>query len=181
VSASDRQVSLLRGINVGGNNRIPMAGLRRLYEGLGATDVTTHLQSGNVVFGHAMSPDRFSTKVEEAIENQLGLHIRVLGRDRPQMARIAADPVFPTADPAHYIVLFLSGTPAAAGVRSLIEAAGPDERLEAVGDELHIDYGQGVGRSKLTAPLLDRLLGVVGTGRNWRTVSRLAKLVDAPD
>ncbi|HZL32586.1 MAG TPA: DUF1697 domain-containing protein, partial [Verrucomicrobiae bacterium] len=77
---NDAQVSLLRGINVGRANRIGMADLRAVYVQLGCRDVTTYVQSGNVILVSADSPDELSPQVETALEVQHGLMVRVLGR-----------------------------------------------------------------------------------------------------
>src|SRR6478735_11142754 len=99
-----RHASLLRGINVGGHNLVSMARLRALYETLGCEDVTTYLQSGNVVFRHARNPASVGRGVERAIKRELGLDIRVLDRSHADLAAvIGADP-FPGADPSRHLV-----------------------------------------------------------------------------
>ena len=109
-----RHVSLLRGINVGGNNVISMAALRAIYERLGGEDVTTHLQSGNVLFRCAGDPASAAAGVEAAIREEHGLEVRVLGRSHAQLGRIVAVDPFPDADPSRRLVLFLAAKPSAA-------------------------------------------------------------------
>ena len=95
---SARHVSLLRGINVGGNNLISMARLRALYQALGCEDVETYLQSGNVVFRRTRDPAGVGRGVERAIKRELGLEIRVLDRTHAALAAIV------TADPFHGVL-----------------------------------------------------------------------------
>jgi uncharacterized protein (DUF1697 family) len=97
---TERHVSLLRGINVGGHNLLSMARLRALYEALGCEDVATYLQSGNVVFRRARNPAGVGRGVERAIKRELGLDIRVLDRSHPDLTEIIEADPFPGADPS---------------------------------------------------------------------------------
>ena len=125
---TERHVSLLRGINVGGHNLVSMARLRALYEALGCEDVATYLQSGNVVFRRARNPAGVGRGVERAIKRELGLDIRVLDRSHADLtAIIDADP-FPGADPSRHLVMFLSTAPGDAIAREVEHVKlGPDE------------------------------------------------------
>src|SRR5215813_9871104 len=102
-------VALLRGINVGAHNRVPMADLRSLMTGLGYSGVRTHLQSGNVIF---QAPDAPNTEVEQAIadrlEADLGLPVAVLVRTGDEFRDIVAGNPVVGDDPARLMVLFLS-------------------------------------------------------------------------
>jgi len=171
-----RHVSLLRGINVGGNNLISMARLRALYVTLGCEDVETYLQSGNVVFGRERDPAGVGRRVERAIKSELGLDIRVLDRTHARLADIVANDVFPGADPSRRLVMFLSAPPNREIARELEHVhLGADEAI-LVGEELHLHCPDGVGTSKLPGMLSEKRLGVVATARNWRTVTRLCEL-----
>jgi uncharacterized protein (DUF1697 family) len=169
-----RHVSLLRGINVGGNNLIPMARLRSIYESLGCEDITTYLQSGNVVFRHKDDPVAVAAGVAAAIRDEFGFEIRILGRTHRQLAKVVAADPFPKAEPNRRIVLFLSEAPTAAIAKMYGHLhEGPDEAI-LIGEEIHVP--DGMGRTRLMATLTDRRLGVTSTGRNWRTVTRLLGL-----
>ena len=87
---TERHVSLLRGINVGGHNLISMTRLRALYATLGCEDVETYLQSGNVVFRRDRDPGGVAGRVERAIKRELGLDLRVLTRTHTELAAIVA-------------------------------------------------------------------------------------------
>jgi uncharacterized protein (DUF1697 family) len=170
------QVSLLRGINVGGRNRVAMARLRAIYERLGCRDVTTYVQSGNVVLRADDDPADLSERAVAAIGLELGLDIQVLGRTHDNLARIVADDPYPNADPIHHHVVFLSGSPRPEGLVALADAAADGEAFTATDREIHLLLPDGAGRSKLGPALIERRLGVVGTARNWRTVSQLHDL-----
>ena len=170
-----RYAVLLRGINVGGNNTVPMAHLRELAEGLGWTDVTTYINSGNL-FADCGSSSRAAVEkaLAAALLDDLGKPVEVVARTRDQLeAVVAADP-FPQADPKHLHVAFLTGAPSAAGVAAFEEElAGHPEDGVVIGTEAYIDYVNGAGRSKLGWDKVARAMGVKGTMRNWRTVRTL--------
>lgn len=170
---TDRRVSLLRGINVGGHNLVPMARLRAIYEAIGCQDVETYLQSGNVVYRRRKAPGRVEDEVEAAIREELDLEVRVIGRTHGDLARIVAADPFPGAEPAQRLVIFLESAPAAAVARELGEVTAGRDRAVLIGQEFHLHCLDGIGRTKLTAMLSDRRLGVAATGRNWRTVTQL--------
>jgi uncharacterized protein (DUF1697 family) len=173
---TERHVSLLRGINVGGNNIVSMARLRALYEALGCEDVATYLQSGNVVFRRDRDPAGVGRGVERAIKRELGRDIRVLDRSHADLAAIIGVDPFPAADPSRRMVMFLSAPPGDATAREVAHVKiGPDE-ARLLGRELHLYCPDGIGNSKLPGLLSERRLGVTATTRNWRTVTRLHDL-----
>ena len=173
---TDYQVALLRGINVGGRNRIAMPRLRVLYQDLGCREVSTYVKSGNVILRSDDDPAHLSTRAEVAIGLELGLEIRVLGRTHDEMARIVGSDPYPDAEPTHHHVVFLSGSPRTDGLVTLAAAAVDGESFTATDREIHLLLPNGSGRSKLGQTLIERRLGVVGTARNWRTVTRLHDL-----
>jgi uncharacterized protein (DUF1697 family) len=173
---SERHVSLLRGINVGGHNLVSMTRLRALYEALGCEDVATYLQSGNVVFRRARDPAGVGRGVELALKRELGLDVRVLDRTHADLAAIIEADPFPGADPSRRLVMFLSSRPGDAIAREVEHVKlGPDEAL-LIGRELHLHCPDGIGNSRLPGLLTERRLGVTATARNWRTVTRLDEL-----
>jgi uncharacterized protein (DUF1697 family) len=173
-----RQVALLRGINVGGHNRLAMAQLRELMESLGYGDVRTHLQSGNVVFTGDAAPDQAAAGIAAAIAERLGLRLRVVVRTRDELAAaVDGNPLAAAAtDPARLIVLFLSAAPDPQLLRGIDPAAYEPERLAICGREIHVWCANGVYGSPLLQVLSERRLGVTVTARNWRTVTRLLAL-----
>jgi len=170
--------ALLRGANVGGRNKVPMASLRASVEALGFDDVTTHLQSGNVVFRAASRPEsRLVTALETVIRRTFGLDLSVLVRTREQLARVQAANPFLTRrrDPATLHVTFLAGRPSAAATRALPTSSGPDA-LAVHGREVYLWCPNGYGRTKLTNTWIEQRLSTRATTRNWRTVVALTEL-----
>jgi uncharacterized protein (DUF1697 family) len=171
-------IALIRGINVGGHKKVRMADLKASCESIGFRDVRTHLQSGNVVFRTAKS-DR--AKLAKEVEGCLGVEAKVILRTSDELKKaIAANPMPDAAqrNPSAFIVVFLSDKPTAAAMQSLRDGYKGPEVMELRGAELYIEYGAGMGTSKLTNTLIEKKLGVNGTARNWNTVTRLAAMSD---
>ena len=172
-------IAFLRGINVGGHNRVPMADLRRVCEEHGCSSVTTYIQSGNVLFTSALS-DRgaLGRLLEGAIETELGVSTPVVLRTFAELGQVVGSHPF-GADTSRSHVCFLSGPPRRDGIASLAEVDVAPDRFELRGSDVFLQYPNGVHGSRLTPALLERHLGVAGTVRNWRTVTRLAELTEA--
>jgi uncharacterized protein (DUF1697 family) len=175
-------VSLLRGINVGGNKLIKMDRLKALYETLGFASVQTLLNSGNVVFA-AKEKDRgkFAGRIEDAIDTEFGFRPAVMLRDAPALARIVAKNPYPDRaknDPSRLAVMFLATKPDEAAPKRLADAYDGPEDIRVAGEEAYLYYPNGFGRSKLTNVFLEKQLGVTGTARNWNTVAKLLALTE---
>jgi uncharacterized protein (DUF1697 family) len=172
-------IALLRGINVGGNKMVSMAELKAALTALGFSDVSTLLQSGNVVFsGKAAKSAALEATLERDIAKRLGVtcdfHVRTADE---WSAMIAANP-FPAeakADPSHLLVTFFKAPLDAARVKALQAAITGPERLRADGRHLYMTFPDGIGNSKATV-IAGKMLGP-GTARNWNTVLKLAARV----
>ena len=175
-----RQALLLRGVNLGPRNRVPMAELRAALEDDGFEDVKTYLQSGNVVLSSKTKPEQTARKVARVIQEGFGLEIAVVARTGAQLARVVArNPLGDVAtNPKRYQVSFLDGPLPAASKRKLEEARADSERFVVHGREIYAWHPAGVARSKLWAALAGRGLGVTATARNWTTVTAILALVD---
>lgn len=177
------KIALLRGINVGGHNKVPMAELRAFFEGLGFGDARSLLQSGNVVFeAGAKKNSSLEKLLEMESASQLGLDVDYLVRDAGEWAKVVkANPFAKVAkdEPGKLLVLFLRDKPKPAAVKELEAAIKGREKVKAVGRELFIHYPDGMGRSKLDLSLISRKLKQTGTGRNWNTVRKLAAMLDS--
>jgi uncharacterized protein (DUF1697 family) len=176
-----RYVALLRGINLGGHNKVSMSDLRALFASLGAEDVETYVQSGNVIFESTEGPGKLTDALEKRIRRDLGLSVTVLVRTRPQLAKVHAGNPFAKSgkESTKLHVTFLAEKPDLALVPELDpERAEPDE-FEVVGQEVYLHCPNGYGRSKLTNAYFEKKLGVAATTRNWKTVTKLAELVSA--
>jgi uncharacterized protein (DUF1697 family) len=176
-------VALLRAINVAGTRKVAMADLKAFFEALGFADVRTLLQTGNVVFADAA---RSAATVERTLEAEaklrLGLDTDVFVRTGKDLAAIVRRNPFQAEakrDPGHLVVQFAKRAPARAEVKALEAAILGPERVRARGQELYVVYPAGIGRSKLTATLMEKKLGTRVTGRNWNTVTKLASLAEA--
>ncbi len=179
-----KYIALLRGINVGGNKKVTMADLRALAESLGLDDARTLLQSGNLVFRAAeRATAGLERDLEQATRKRLKLEIDFMVRTAEEwQAIVAANPFAreAQADPGHLLVLCLKSAPVATAVKALADAIPGRERMKARARELYVYFPDGVGTSKLTPALMDRKLGVRGTGRNWNTVLKLEALLAEP-
>lgn len=178
-------IALLRGVNLAGRNACAMTDLRALFEGLGFRRVRTLLQSGNVVFELGR---RAPTEIERLFEREtsacLGLTTDFFVRTaREWKAAIAGNPFEQEArrDPGHLLLVALKEAPAAKRVEALRAAIPGREVLHVRGRHAYIVYPDGVGRSKLTTAMIDRILGTRGTARNWNTVLKLGALADDDD
>ncbi len=176
-------VALLRGVNVAGKNRLPMAELREALTDRGFESVSTMLQSGNVLFASGDSEQVASAHIGDAIEDTFGLRVGVITRSARDLAVVAGHNPFVGAgherDPATLHVAFLAESPTAGAIATLEPDRSPPDAFAVDGREVYLSYPDGSGRSRLTLGYLERRLGVQGTARNWRTVQRLAALVGA--
>lgn len=173
-------IALLRAINVGGRNLIPMSELRKFMESLGFANVRTLLQSGNLLFHSKKRPDAALERLLEIeTEKQFKLAIDFVVRSAPEWdAVIAENPFVDEADrdPGHLLLMALKHAPEAGAVKDLQAAIKGPETIHAHGKQLYLVYPGGVGTSKLTNTLIERKLGTRGTARNWNTVLKLAAL-----
>jgi len=175
-------IALLRGINVGGRNKIPMADLRDLFAAVGFTNARTLLQSGNVVFeGARQSAAALEQLLEAETQTRFGLSIDYVVRTATEWKRIiAGNPFIDEAkhDPSHTLVMLLKTPAKAAAVRALNDEIKGREIVRAAGKQLYMIYPDGIGRSKLTNAVIEKKLNVRGTVRNWNTVLKLDALAN---
>jgi uncharacterized protein (DUF1697 family) len=180
--ASQRCAYLLRAVNVSGRNRVPMAELRGLLAArrdLGS--VTTYIASGNVIADATDDPVAAGSWIRALIAEAFDVDTPVIPRTHEQLVAALAENPFPDASSDKMLhTMFLEGEPKADAIAALTARLQPEERIALRGADLWIDFAAGVHLTKLTRPVLDRALGVVGTARNLRTVQKLAELTAAP-
>jgi uncharacterized protein (DUF1697 family) len=170
-----RYIALLRGINVGGHNKVPMAALRDICESVGCTEVATYIQSGNVVLTSSLDARKLRHALEAAITERLGVSPVVVVRTRQQLADVIAGNPFDKADPDHLHVAFLSEQPDASQVAGLAELDHPPEDIAVLGTEAYFHLPNGLGRAKIPE-LFGRRVKTPATVRNWRTVNKLLQM-----
>ncbi|MGQ0627104.1 MAG: DUF1697 domain-containing protein [Phycisphaerales bacterium] len=173
-------MALLRGINVGGKNRLAMADLAKCFEAAGAANVRTFIQSGNVVF--AASSEAAGVGIAQAASAGLlrvhGLRVPIITRTAAAMARIInASPLAVPAMPEEQrFIAFLASTPTPAAAAALAPARSPGDTFVLIGADLHLRITTSAARTKLTTAYFDSTLATTATMRNWRTVAALADL-----
>ena len=172
-------IALFRGINVGGNNRLPMADLKRDLESLNLQNVRTYIQSGNVVFDStAKLAAPLARQITRQIEQKHGFrsHLIILKRE-DLLTAIEANP-FPDAkqDPKTLHFFFLAKTPLTPDTEAMERAKQTSEKYELTDGVFYLLAPDGIARSKLAAKV-EKHLGVVATARNYRTVDKLASMV----
>jgi uncharacterized protein (DUF1697 family) len=172
-------IGLLRGVNVGARNRLPMAELRQIIADVGGADVRTYVQSGNAVFT-AAADDRaaLAQRLAAALERAKGFRPAVLLLTCDELVQAMAANPFPeaTAEPTTLHLFFLSRVPPHPDLDALERVRAGAERYALRGMVFYLWSPGGIGRSKLAAKA-ERALGVEATARNWRTVEHLAELL----
>ncbi len=171
---------LLRGVNVGTKNSLPMAELRAMLTKIGCTNVQTYVQSGNAVFGTKLSESALTKAIEHALEAYMGRPIATTLRTLDQMKAIVDGNPFArvATKPAYLCVTFLSHAPTKVEVAPLHAQNWTPELFRVVGKEIYTWHPKGQGRSPLAAALGNLPLRGAVTTRNWNTVQRLVEMLD---
>jgi uncharacterized protein (DUF1697 family) len=175
-------VALLRGINVGGKNKLPMKDLVGMFESAGCVTTRHYIQSGNIVFSSppALAP-KIPATIEAAIAKGFGLRVPVVLRSEKELRAVVAGNPFLAAgvDLEALHVMFLAAQPSRAAIAALDPSRSPPDAFAVKGREIYLACPDGVGRTKLTNTWFDSKLQTVSTGRNWRTVLKLVAMCDA--
>lgn len=172
-------VALLRGINVGGNNILPMKELRALLESNGFEDVKTYIQSGNIVFRSGTEDKAaLSSKVESAIEQEFGFRPPVLLLRIEELdAAVAANP-YPDGDPKTVQFCFLFEPAPGTDQGALKDLSTPSEQFALTDAVFYLHAPDGIGRSKLAAKMAQHIPSEM-TVRNLRTVLKLQEMAQS--
>ena len=171
------QVALMRGINVGGKNILPMKELAAMFEVAGCAKVRTFIQSGNVIFTAPPKVcDGLSGAIAAQIVKQYGYRTPVILRTAQQMRDAVAGNPFPGEEEQLH-VMFLQDKPGAGLVAKLDAGRSAPDRFVVRGKEVYLHLPNGAGRSKLTNAWFETQLSTVSTLRNWRTVTKLLELM----
>lgn len=180
-AAETRWIAFLRGINVGGKRKLPMAALREAFAEIGASDVRSYLQSGNVVF---RAPDEVARALPARFETlaaaRFGFPVPVVLRSLAELRSVVAGNPFHAdgGDERALHVMFLDGTPAPEAAARLDPQRSTPDAFALSGRHIYLRLPDGVARTKLSNAYFDAALGVVTTGRNWRTVMAVLALAE---
>jgi uncharacterized protein (DUF1697 family) len=173
------QVAFLRGINVGGNNMLPMKELAKMFADAGCTDVRTYIQSGNVIFKKAGGTARLADTIAANIEKRFGFRIPVIVRTAEELRKTIRDNPYLAAgvDAKALYVYFLAHSPNARAIAGLDPARSTTDAFHVQGQEIYLHLPNGMGRSKLTNAYFDSKLATTCTARNWATVLKLSEMM----
>jgi uncharacterized protein (DUF1697 family) len=169
-------VALLRGINVGGKNTLPMKDLIGMFAAAGCKDVRTYLQSGNVIFNATRRVvDRLPDRIAARIEKEFGYRTPVVIRTLEQLAEVATKNPFLAEGAAENSlhVLFLADAPSPSRIATLDPDRSSPDAFLVRGREVFLHLPNGMARTKLTNAYFDAKLATTSTGRNWRTVTMI--------
>jgi uncharacterized protein (DUF1697 family) len=176
-------ISMLRGVNVGGHNKIKMDELRAVYESLGFRDAQTYIQSGNVVC-RADGRDLAAVckRIEKGIERNFGFRPGVIVRTAPELREVMVRNPFAKRsgiDASRLLVAFLASSPAADALDKVLKIKCQPQELRVSGRELFIYFPNGMARPTLSMATVERTLKISSTGRNWNTVRKLLEMAEA--
>lgn len=173
------RVALLRGINVGGKNPLPMKELVRMFGDAGCTNVRTYIQSGNVIFEEPASAAKVTEAVSAEINRRFGYQIPVILRTSEQMLKIIRENPFLAAgaDEKALHVYFLARTPTARAIAGLDPARSVPDAFHVRGQDIYLHLPNSMARTKLTNAYFDARLCTTCTARNWTTVLKLAEMM----
>jgi len=175
-------ISMLRGVNVGGHNKVKMDALRALYESLELHDPHTYVQSGNVIFStEERDPIRLARRIENGIERAFGFHSDVVVRTSAELRDVMARNPFATRraiEPSKLLIIFLARDPSPEAREGIRTFKADPEDLRIDGRELYIYFPIGIGKSKLPVPAILKTLQTSGTGRNWTSVTKMLEIAE---
>jgi uncharacterized protein (DUF1697 family) len=175
-------ICMLRGVNVGGHNKIKMEALKALCVSLKFKNPQTYVQSGNVIF-RTEEKDllKLAKRIQDAIERKVGFRPGVILRTLSEFKKAIARNPFAKRDgiePGKLLVTFLADYPGKEALEKALAIETAPEELRILGREAYIYFLNGQGRSKLPWPKIERALGTSGTGRNWNSVTKMLELAE---
>jgi uncharacterized protein (DUF1697 family) len=168
-------VAFLRGVNLGPTNKISMPALRAMAEDLGYADVATYINSGNLILSSPKKADTVEREISKTIEDTFGRPIDVTVRTPAQLKKILAENPYPDGNPSQVTVAFLTKAPAKDAKDKVAAVAKDYEPFTIAGQQVYVNYSQGIGRSRLAEKFSD-IIGVSSTVRNIRTVDKVLAL-----
>jgi uncharacterized protein (DUF1697 family) len=174
---------MLRGVNVGGHNKVGMDVLRAIYDSLALRNVQTYVQSGNVIFTtKERDIDRLANEIENAIELRSGFRCDVIVRTVSQLRDVIRRNPFANRqgiEPSKLLVTFLAKAPSQEACDKVLAIKTEPEELRLDAREHYIYFPNGIGRSRLPAAAIAKALNTPGTGRNWNSVTKLLEIAES--
>lgn len=176
-----KYITFLRGVNMTGHNSIKMTDLTALYIKLGYKNAMTYIQSGNVIFSSdsELSVTDLSNAIEKAILDRFKFIIPVMTRSVSQLQELSSVNPFlkdKEFDPSKMAVLFLQEKPSGEQIMKVAVVNYPPDRFVIIGTDIHIYCPNGFGKTKLYTNFFEKKMGVIGTARNWKTVTTLINM-----
>ena len=173
-------ISILRGINVSGQKLIKMDALRKLYENLGFGQVTTYVQSGNIIFTSSNADTReLERQISLQIEKETGWKVPVIVLTFNKLKQIIDNNPFtkaPNNNPAFMHITFLWSAPFPYDSVSIENKKQPEEKIAFSDDAVYLYCPDGYGKTKLTNNFFEAKLKINATTRNWKTTNELLKI-----
>lgn len=172
----NRYIVLLRGINVSGKNKLPMADLRALLSELGYQNIQTYIQSGNIILDSEKEKSILEKEIKEGIKSRFGYDVPVISRTVEGVINAIENNPYPVENEKVIAVIFLSD---AVTMTAIEINKADDDKFTVLKDVVYIYCPNGFGRSKLTINVFEKKLNVIATSRNWRTTSKLLELANS--
>ena len=169
-------ITILRGINVGGNRIIKMDALKQLFVELGCTNVQTYIQSGNIIYQSKKAINE--SMIAKAIQINFGFNVSVINLTSKELELIIANNPFAKNkknDPNHFHVTFLSAQPVLEKIELLKKQ---EEAFHYINKAIYLYCPDGYSKSKLSNNFIENKLGVTATTRNWKTCNQLVEMLD---
>ena len=172
-------VALLRGINVGGKNMLPMKDLAGMFAAAECTKVRTYIQSGNVIFEAPVGAPGIADTITANIEKRFGFRIPVILRSSQQLLKTIRDnPYLAAVEDQRWLhVYFLANAPNARSIAALDPERSAPDAFHVRGQEIYLHLPNGMARTKLTNAYFDSKLSTTCTARNWATVLKLSEMM----
>ena len=173
----ERLIVLLRGVNVSGHNKVPMAELRSVLDAAGFVDVATYIQSGNIALDTDANPNDVTTQIERLLIEHFDVEVPVVSIAQSEVAGVLdAAPFDPEGNPAHQLVYFPGGPVDIAGIESIDHDKYPGDQITGTTNAVYVAYEGGQSTSKLTVKALEKAASTTLTGRNVKSTAKLINL-----
>lgn len=166
-------IAILRGINVGGNRKLPMAELRELLGSLGFQDIRTYIQSGNIIFTSDLSDTKqLETIISESIQSKYDYNVPTIVKTIAQWEQAIVNNPYKGKDIKRVLFTFLKEIPEV----TIPQHVSENDEYQLIHDVVHLHCPNGYGNTKLNNNFFEKQLGIIATTRNWNTVEKLLQL-----